>query len=1536
MSYQPPEIKEYLYKILVVGDLGTGKTSIIKRYVHNIFSVHYKSTIGVDFAQKALQWSPDTVVRLQLWDIAGQERFGDMTRVYYKEALGALVVYDVTRSSTFDGVAKWKHDLDSKVSLPKAWGGGPIPAVLVANKCDLLKDSYSYKTESEMIKYCEEKGFVHWFETSAKENHNVDEAARYLVSEIMDIEEKNQGKTPKDSNGTINLHDEQRSHSEGCYEAKTNVIVGCSIAVIKKSVKGFSSVNSEESVKKNIAFRKKRKGGVLKDGIASELVLSKKASKADDTTESDNVNIEEKCLVEKTSIDYGERSLFMKGDSNQILKSLRLVTKKAVDTPLEKINFLDNVNDDNILLDTPVILPSLLKNLVNVFVQKSFAMDIELDKMTGKSFQKKLMVIICASFTSEASLVQTMEKMRAVNILVNTDLKKLTICLDRAVVVKEIPVRTLAETVHAVFSKFGSVVSIKMCAVVCFDSAVLIDAVMEITLVLKGVNLCWSYLSSAKCAKCENLCHTSLNCSVGGNVFSDGSVRRILSNDDKSRLASIYARCFASISCPVFFGDVSWANIVGRSSFPPLPVCNGSTVSSVFSKIKPILMVSVELNNRFAALECSLVSLVECINRLAKRLDSSEPMVSWPSPGCQPLVTFSLQNQEVNIVMSESLGVTTNGLSAKMDNAGLQEDVVYWHMESGSMVSIIMNKFDGVKIFSSGLDRKFLGAGVAIIMNNFLAHYVFKIKEISGCLVSVWLLFKSKLSVVILGLYASVFAETRFGQACKTNSVIAKAVNFFIFMVLSGDFNENGSRKSTSFKFCLDLELANSFSVKIIDYIFMSKNLLFVVASHKIVSVSDFFDMEYNTVLVSVGLGGLLDVWLNSNYKQANKNKWKFKIKNADANKWSCFRAYLLDRFLESMNVFNDAKANRDLDTMWEILKEVVISSADSVFSKHWFSVFNCQKNRQSLRFFKLELLVAKLIKCLSSGWKSEAARLFDVWFNLNDKGAFKTCTMFDCSENKENILDAINKCIENFSFNKRHMIKSVLKWPFKKMVLDHLIMDDKLILEPKEVKSTYALLSYVNDDVFSKIMNVIGSNEFLLVVKELPDGKAAGIFGIPNKLWKHGDVLVLGGLLDILNTCLELGILTNIRPIVLVKTARKILLKILSDRISLACSEFNVFCGDNFLVLKDTSTQILIFTIGLILDGLICKTTNWIITDFGLTDKYTVHDGLNQGEVKRHEQLCGYKLDSRFFTRTSRADSKSGRTLFFVAGTFVNNTIWKFDEIAILRGYLKQLLNLCPLYKELHNKTFRSTKFLDINTRIPTKHQKTSTNNNHPKVAESEIIRANHLEFAKSLFQQYSQPLKLNNNHFSAESAFNFYVNNKITDCLGGTVDIESARKNFYTELFQHISLPKNYSFVSIIREINQTIERYTQQQFPITYADKGKRRLQTLAKTRVELPTNLLYHYIAKSAINISLTGTSTSHTTLTFGQLLFQSKQKKAELLGTYGDYFEGFKLQLPMPLGFQSLSPQPDFENISPWKITESKKKEEEEAEDQKFT
>ncbi|KAJ2955234.1 hypothetical protein NQZ79_g8738 [Umbelopsis isabellina] len=176
-----------------------------------------KNVIGVDFALKVIQWSPEIVVRLQLWDIAGQERFGNMTRVYYKEALGAFVVYDVTRPQTFEGVRKWKADLDSKVSLPEAWGGGHIPVVLLANKSDLINEGHGQPVNAaEMDAFCNENGF----ETSAKDNTNIDEAARHLVSSILAIEQEHLDRHDADGYEGNNQHiriDQDKSRNEsGC------------------------------------------------------------------------------------------------------------------------------------------------------------------------------------------------------------------------------------------------------------------------------------------------------------------------------------------------------------------------------------------------------------------------------------------------------------------------------------------------------------------------------------------------------------------------------------------------------------------------------------------------------------------------------------------------------------------------------------------------------------------------------------------------------------------------------------------------------------------------------------------------------------------------------------------------------------------------------------------------------------------------------------------------------------------------------------------------------------------------------------------------------------------------------------------------------------------------------------------------------------------------------------------------------------------------------------------------------------------------
>ncbi|KAG9297864.1 hypothetical protein G9A89_006805 [Geosiphon pyriformis] len=173
----------------------------------------------------------------------------------------------------------------------------------------------------------------------------------------------------------------------------------------------------------------------------------------------------------------------------------------------------------------------------------------------------------------------------------------------------------------------------------------------------------------------------------------------------------------------------------------------------------------------------------------------------------------------------------------------------------------IASKFNGVWVFISDLNSGHLGSGVAIVMNNSLARHVCKVSEVPGHLISVKLLFKNKLSVSFLGLYAGASASVRFSQANDMNAMIASAVNKSSFVVLGSDFNEDGLHRSASFRKCDSLGLVNSLVyslfvkvptwsnsrgvTKTIDYLFVSSNLVNAIVDCDVLDVSNFFDTDH-------------------------------------------------------------------------------------------------------------------------------------------------------------------------------------------------------------------------------------------------------------------------------------------------------------------------------------------------------------------------------------------------------------------------------------------------------------------------------------------------------------------------------------------------------------------------------------------------------------------------------------------------------------------------------------------------------------------
>ena len=170
------------FKVIVVGDAGTGKTSFIHQLVHQKFAPNTKATIGLDWREKQFKIQGGYVT-IQFWDISGQERFANVTRAYYQGAHGAIVCFDRSNLKSLETVSKWKKDIDSKVFVGGGTDGYVIPCLLLANKCDLHNKGGISPDDLQAV--CRKHRFISSFETSAKLNYNVQPAAEFLMQAMM-------------------------------------------------------------------------------------------------------------------------------------------------------------------------------------------------------------------------------------------------------------------------------------------------------------------------------------------------------------------------------------------------------------------------------------------------------------------------------------------------------------------------------------------------------------------------------------------------------------------------------------------------------------------------------------------------------------------------------------------------------------------------------------------------------------------------------------------------------------------------------------------------------------------------------------------------------------------------------------------------------------------------------------------------------------------------------------------------------------------------------------------------------------------------------------------------------------------------------------------------------------------------------------------------------------------------------------------------------------------------------------------------------
>ncbi len=165
----------FIKKIIIIGDWAVGKTSLLNQFLENVFTMDYKPTLGYNILVKDFDIpEKDTTVNMNFWDIAGQTMFEQFQDVYFQYASGVMIVYDVTRSETFQNVPKWHSSYQKNGTNPN------VPIVLVANKIDLKREV----TTEQGRQIANENGFF-FIETSALHNENVEDAFQYILDNIL-------------------------------------------------------------------------------------------------------------------------------------------------------------------------------------------------------------------------------------------------------------------------------------------------------------------------------------------------------------------------------------------------------------------------------------------------------------------------------------------------------------------------------------------------------------------------------------------------------------------------------------------------------------------------------------------------------------------------------------------------------------------------------------------------------------------------------------------------------------------------------------------------------------------------------------------------------------------------------------------------------------------------------------------------------------------------------------------------------------------------------------------------------------------------------------------------------------------------------------------------------------------------------------------------------------------------------------------------------------------------------------------------------
>ena len=172
--------KKYELKIVLIGDSTVGKTSLLYRFIEGKFIDSKLCTVCADFKTKLLKIDESTIAKITIWDTAGQEKYKAITRNYYKDAHGIILIYDVTNKSSFKNLPVWLNDINNNNNL-----GEDISVILVGNKIDLPYREISYEEGDDFAK----KNSLLYIETSCKEGNGIEDVFQMITKDIFENNE---------------------------------------------------------------------------------------------------------------------------------------------------------------------------------------------------------------------------------------------------------------------------------------------------------------------------------------------------------------------------------------------------------------------------------------------------------------------------------------------------------------------------------------------------------------------------------------------------------------------------------------------------------------------------------------------------------------------------------------------------------------------------------------------------------------------------------------------------------------------------------------------------------------------------------------------------------------------------------------------------------------------------------------------------------------------------------------------------------------------------------------------------------------------------------------------------------------------------------------------------------------------------------------------------------------------------------------------------------------------------------------------------